>query len=166
MNIPHATPTIAYRAAKPGSLAATIEAESSEGCRVALLGVPDDTGVRLNAGRPGAVEGPIAFREAMIRGYAADCAGGPLPRVFDAGDVHRAGSLADTHERVTEATAALAGAGLLPVMIGGGHDLTFPFVRAIAQQLDEPMVGVYFDAHLDVRTEEGSGMPFHRLIEG
>ncbi len=46
----------------------------------------------------------------------------------------------------------------------GGHDLTFPFVRAVTER-HKAMSGVYFDAHLDVRAEVGSGMPFRSLIE-
>ena len=60
-------------------------------------------------------------------------------------------------------------AGLMPVGIGGGHDMTFPEVRAVVDRLVRPsgqtLDGVYFDAHLDVREDEGSGMPFRRLIE-
>ena len=34
-------------------------------CRVALVGLPDDTGVELNNGRTGASKGPAAFRAAL-----------------------------------------------------------------------------------------------------
>lgn len=144
--------------------AATIARESPEGCAVALLGLPDDLGVRLNNGRAGAAGGPSAFRAALARYGTADCAAGALPRVFDAGDIAPADTLVETHRRITAATTALLDAGLLPIAIGGGHDLTFPFVRAVAQRYPRP-TGVYFDAHLDVRETEGSGMPFRRLVE-
>ena len=73
-------------------------------------------------------------------------------------------TLEATHRRVTAATTALLDAGLFPIAIGGGHDLTFPFVRAIAAE-HSGLAGVYFDAHLDVRETRGSGMPFRRLVE-
>lgn len=148
-----------------GRFAATIRTSSPDDCAIALLGLPDDTGVRLNNGRPGAAGGPQAFRAALARYGTGEPAGGPLPLVFDAGDIMPAGSLDLTHDRVTEATAALLDHGLLPVAIGGGHDLTFPFVRAVAARYPKP-AGVYFDAHLDVRETAGSGMAFRRLIEG
>jgi formiminoglutamase len=129
-----------------------------------LLGLPDDTGVRLNHGRTGAAGGPKAFRTALARYGAADPAAGPLPLVFDAGDIMPTGSLEKTHERVTETTAALLDRGLFPIAIGGGHDLTFPFVRAVAAK-HPGLAGVYFDAHLDVRETAGSGMAFRRLVE-
>ncbi len=147
-----------------GRFAATIRRDSPEGCAIALLGLPDDTGVRLNHGRPGAAGGPTAFRAALARYGAADSAAGSLPRVFDAGDVKPGRSLAVTHARVTAATAALLDVGLFPIAVGGGHDLTFPFVRAIAANFPR-LAGLYFDAHLDVRETVGSGMAFRRLVE-
>lgn len=147
-----------------GRFAASIRTDSSDGCAIALLGLPDDTGVRMNNGRTGAAGGPKAFRAALANFGAADSAAGPLPPVFDAGDVMPTGSLDKTHERVTAATSALLERGLFPIAIGGGHDLTFPFVRAVAAKYPKP-AGVYFDAHLDVRETAGSGMPFRRLIE-
>src|ERR1700690_1634901 len=124
----------------------SIRRDSSDGCQIALLGLPDDTGVKLNQGRPGAARGPGVFREALARYGVAEFSGGAWPRVFDAGDVIvTPGSLTETHARVTEAAAALVEGGLFPIAIGGGHDLTFPFVRAIAARCPNP-VGLYFDA--------------------
>ena len=146
-------------------MCASIELESPSGCDIAILGLPDDTGVRLNGGRVGAAKGPTAFREALARYGSAAPSGHDWPRIFDAGDVEVGGSLEETHQNVMEAASALHKLGLFPVAIGGGHDLTLPFVRAASKRLGAGMVGVYFDAHLDVRDEDGSGMPFRRLIE-
>src|SRR6056297_489521 len=136
-----------------------------------LLGLADDHGVRLNGGRPGAAEGPDAFRAALAGYGAADSValeGFTIP-VVDLGNIVPGGSLAETHARVTETVAAMLEAGLMPIGIGGGHDMTFPEVRAVIDHLARPsgqaLDGVYFDAHLDVREDEGSGMPFRRLIE-
>lgn len=180
---------------------------------IALLGLPDDLGVRLNNGRPGAALGPTAFRAALARYGTANSvalpdppsttprasqpaaestpATTPTPPVIDFGDIapapgNDADALHETHRRVSEAAHAIAVAGYFPVAIGGGHDLTFPFVRGVLhahasrrpptdQRGDSPQqrphtaptnaAGVYFDAHLDVRPEVGSGMPFRALIE-
>ena len=48
-----------------GRFAGTIRHDSPDGCAIALLGLPDDTGVGLNNGRPGAKDGPAAFRAAL-----------------------------------------------------------------------------------------------------
>ena len=141
------------------------EHEHPDGCDVALLFIPDDEGIRRNHGRPGAAEGPAGVCEALMRYGVREPGGITWPRVFDAGQIMPAGEdLEETHRRVTEATGALVDAGMLPIAIGGGHDLTFPFVRALC---DRGLVdaGVYLDAHLDVRAEVGSGMPFRRLVE-
>lgn len=131
--------------------------------RVALLGIPDDAGVRMNHGTPGAAHGPAAFRAALAKYGVAEPHGWSWPSVVDAGDIIPAEDLNLTHARVTQAAAELLDRGFLPVAIGGGHDLTFPFVRAAAER-GGPMAGIYLDAHLDVRPEDGSGMPFRRLI--
>lgn len=131
---------------------------------MALLGLPDDTGVAMNHGRVGAAGGPTAFRAALGRYGAMEAAGVDWPTVVDVGNIMPGSSLGETHQRVTEAVATLLDLGLFPIGIGGGHDLTFPLVRAVTKR-HPAMVGVYLDAHLDVRAEEGSGMPFRRLIE-
>lgn len=84
--------------------------------------------------------------------------------MFDVGDVVLGQTLAETHDRVTEAVRAVVGFGLFPIAIGGGHDLTFPFVRGVHRE-QQLTAGVYIDPHLDVRETEGSGMPFRALIE-
>lgn len=141
-------------------------------CRVALIGLPDDTGVALNHGRPGARRGPGAFRAALHRYGVAMPLDEPgdsraYPRVFDAGDVVLGGDIHETHDRVSEVAEALITRGLFPIAIGGGHDLTFAFVRGVARALGGgPMAGASIDAHLDVRAEVGSGMPMRSLLEG
>ena len=183
--IPHVAPPVYPEAVRQGRFASTIVRNANElaeggallaqlkKCRVALLGIPDDTGVELNHGRPGAKHGPHALRQALARyGAAAPMDESPdrpaYPRVFDAGDVIIGQTLDETHARITEATEALLEMGLFPIAIGGGHDCTFPFVRAVARVLrgGGPLTGVYFDAHLDVRPEPGSGMSFRSLLEG
>ncbi|HWQ09648.1 MAG TPA: hypothetical protein VN436_11085 [Holophaga sp.] len=51
---------------------------------VVILGVCNEVGVLANGGRPGAMEGPIAFRKALTRLTDA-CLGGR--GLWDAGDV-------------------------------------------------------------------------------
>ncbi|MBX3389483.1 MAG: arginase family protein [Phycisphaeraceae bacterium] len=132
--------------------------------------MPDDLGVHLNNGRPGAREGPHAIRDALSRYGVASQFLCELPAVFDAGDVvpaegQDAQALARTHDRVSEATEALARRGMLVIGFGGGHDLTYALVRGVARARGSLMPGIYFDAHLDVRDTPGSGMSFRRLLD-
>jgi len=163
MKIPHTIPFKWDQFASTG-FTATIHTTRPTGPAIVLLGLPDDTGVKLNHGRIGAAAGPTAFRAALSKLGVRDPAGKSWPVVFDAGDVEPGDTLDETHGRVTAAADALVDAGWFPVAVGGGHDLTFPFVRATAKKYS-PLTGVYFDAHLDVRDTVGSGMAFRRLVE-
>lgn len=178
MKVPHTAPG-SVNGAREGRFASTLGRDSSDGCAIALLGLPFDGGIALNHGRVGAAQGPRAFREALARyGTTFDLArGGPIGvGVFDAGDVvpvemgecggDAIAALHATHDRVTEAVGSLHDAGLTPVCIGGGHDLTFAGVRGGARHGDgTAWGGINVDAHLDVREEVGSGMPYRRLID-
>ncbi len=165
---------------QPGRFSASITVAGAPGAApppdhpVALLGLPDDTGVRLNGGRPGAAEGPRAFRAALARfGAAFDLEGDRAldVRVFDAGDVQPSAgddeaALHETHARVQAAVGALHAAGCTTIAIGGGHDLALPCIAAYARHAGVAVGGINLDAHLDVRERVGSGMPFRRLITG
>ena len=168
--IPHVVPGV-WPELKPGRLASGFRT-SPQGCRVALLGLGDDLGVRLNGGRPGARGGPGAFRAALGRyGVAWD---GLRQRaldvpIYDAGDIARApgddeAALLATHARVEAAVATLHQQGLISICVGGGHDLTLPSVSAAARVHGRALGGINVDAHLDVRERVGSGMPFRWLI--
>jgi formimidoylglutamase len=170
--VPHTSPP-KWPAVAATRFASTIRTDEHEKCTVALLGLPDDLGVRLNGGRPGAREGPDAFRAALA-GYGtawdARRGAGLHGLVYDAGDVipaHGDGeaALMETHARVEAAVLQLHGAGLIVACIGGGHDLTLPAVAALAQHSGLAVGGINFDAHTDVRERIGSGMPFRKLIE-
>jgi len=157
---------VAHAASGPAFRAA-----GHEFAAIGLLGLADDEGVRLNGGRPGARHGPDAFRAALAGLGAAESVAldGLRVPVLDCGNITPGPSLQETHARVTTTVTSMLEAGLMPVGIGGGHDLTLPEVRAVIDTRIQPkgqtLDGVYFDAHLDVREDEGSGMPFRRLIE-
>jgi formimidoylglutamase len=170
--IAHTTPP-QWPPIKPGQLAATIRTDLPDGCRIALLGLPDDTGVKLNGGRPGAAQGPGAFRAALASyGTPWDARHArPLPMVFDAGDVEPAtgddeSALLELHARVEIAVRQSHELGLVPICIGGGHDLSLPSITALSKLVGTAIGGINFDAHLDVRERVGSGMAFRRLIDG
>jgi formimidoylglutamase len=172
MSVPFTEPGL-WPEIRPGRFASTLR-KSPEGCRVALLGLADDLGVKLNGGRVGARGGPTAFRAALARfgvpwdGLRQRALDVPL---YDAGDITPAAgdderALLETHERVERAVAVLREHGLVTICVGGGHDLSLPALRAVSASLARPLGGVNLDAHLDVREKVGSGMPFRRLIEG
>lgn len=193
LKIPHTRPGV-WPEVRAGRLAGAIERDVTlvepgggpprdGGGRpaVVLLGLPDDSGIALNHGRVGAAEGPSAFRTALAAygtPFDLERRAGAGVRILDAGDVVTAEggdaeALHETHRRIAEAVRAIHDVGCVPVCVGGGHDLTFPAVRALAEYVAEgsdgpavsPLGGLSVDAHLDVREAVGSGMPFRRLIE-
>jgi formiminoglutamase len=172
MRIAHTFPGT-WPGSSPNRYAARVRV-APDGCRLALLGLPDDTGVRLNFGRPGAQAGPTALRAALAGfGTSFDLAQGrelDVP-LFDAGDVEPAAgddvaALLETHARVETAARQLHELGMVVIGVGGGHDLSLPTLSACAKHVGGALGGINVDAHLDVRERIGSGMPFRRLIEG
>lgn len=170
--MPHTRPGV-WPAIREGRFANCVQVLRPSEARLALLGLPDDTGVLLNRGRPGAKQGPTAFRQALASfGTSWD---GRLDErlalpIYDAGDIEPAagedeGALFETHARVEAAVRELRRLGLMVVGIGGGHDLSLPSVAAAHDGRGAQLGGINLDAHLDVRTRVGSGMPFRRLIE-
>lgn len=108
-----------------------------------LLGVPFDGGVILGGGRAGAREGPTAVRKALKRyGTAYNLEKGVDLSdlvLVDFGDLAMAvGTGAEVHRRLQAAVEGILEIGTLPLVIGGGHDLTYPDVAALARNLSDP----------------------------
>ncbi|WP_119156497.1 formimidoylglutamase [Caldimonas tepidiphila] len=143
---------------------------------VALLGFACDAGVARNQGRPGARDGPAALR-AMLANL-------PLRRcrsIFDAGDVvceagpDGTAGLEDAQQEYAQAVEDLLAHGLLPLGLGGGHEIAFGSFQGLARHLAAalghdrpPHIGIVnLDAHFDLRAGErpSSGTPFRQIAE-
>lgn len=142
--------------------------------QVGLLGAPSDAGVVQGGGRAGAALGPGAVREQLKRyGTAYHFERGAdlsSLAIADFGDlVPDETSVAETHRRLTETVAAIVGLGAIPILLGGGHDLTFGGVRGLAAAVSGAVGGLTLDAHFDVRETIGgvitSGTPFRNILE-
>jgi formiminoglutamase len=133
----------------------------------ALLGFACDVGVARNQGRVGAAEGPLALRKALA-GLAWH-AGRPA---WDAGDVLcEEEALEDAQAELSAHVARLLGAGHLPLVVGGGHEVAFGSFLGLATHAARgataPVLGVVnLDAHLDLRAgRASSGTPFRQIAE-
>jgi agmatinase len=72
--------------------------------------------------------------------------------IHDAGDLEVAATIDETLEMITIEAEKYFKDGKIPVMLGGEHSLTFPFVNACKKKY--PDLGfVVLDAHLDLRQE-------------
>lgn len=151
------------------------ESLAASGADVAIVGAPLDDGT---SGRPGARFGPRAIRMAPTT-WGADAWSIQLEvepyarlKVVDAGD---APVVASRHARglrvIHEKVFRVAGAGAIPVVLGGDHSISYPSVAAVARRVWPRRVGVvHFDAHADTADSVGGslishGTPMRRLVE-
>jgi formiminoglutamase len=137
-----------------------------------LVGYPDDEGIRINGGRPGAAQAPDSVRRSFFKMTPSFLASTICEPVWDLGNLKVEGlSLEERHSTAQKFAKASFEAHLLWLSVGGGHDYGFAdtaaFVDFCNAQKQKPLV-LNFDAHLDVRpTTKGlsSGTPFYRLLE-
>jgi formiminoglutamase len=130
---------------------------------VAIVGCPQDEGVRRNKGRPGAAAGPAEIRRAL---YKMTTNGLEDVGVFDAGDTVPQKTLEDTHATHEQAVAQLLADGKRVIVLGGGNDISYPDCAALAKQAGD-VLAFNIDAHFDVRpdTPRNSGTPYRQLLD-
>lgn len=132
----------------------------------ALVGFACDEGVRRNGGRVGAKLGPDAFRVAFAN----------LPSHLDSSKViYDCGTVACEGDNLEEAQDTLASvitlllkSNILPIVIGGGHELSWSQYRGYADAYPNKACSIVnFDAHYDIRplqTGKGhSGSSFRQI---
>ena len=151
------------------------EAEQLESWRpdVAIVGAPFDI---ATTNRPGARFGPRAIRATAYEPgtYHLDLGLEIFDwlEVVDFGDAYCPhGQTEVSHNNIRERVHAVASRGIVPVILGGDHSITWPAATAVADVHGYGNVGiVHFDAHADTADEiEGNlashGTPMRRLIE-
>jgi arginase family enzyme len=116
---------------------------------IAIVGVQDD---RASVNNSGCSLGPDAFREQFYLLNEGDfqC------KIIDLGNIKAGAAISDTYIAVKMAVAELMKLNILPVIIGGGQDLTYPQYLAyesLEQKVDLVVVDNKFD--LDEDDEEG-----------
>jgi formimidoylglutamase len=133
--------------------------------RIAIVGCPQDLGVRRNAGRPGAASAPREIRRRLYRLSTPIAASGGA--VVDVGDVRIADSLEETHERQQRVVEGLLDLGLRVVVLGGGNDISLPDVSALAAACSGEVLAFNVDSHFDVResARSHSGTPYRELLD-
>jgi agmatinase len=140
---------------------------------VAIVGAPFDV---ATTNRPGARFGPRALRAlAYSPGtYHLDLGIEIFDwlEVVDYGDAHCPhGQTEASHANIRSRVGDVAGRGIVPVILGGDHSITWPAATAVADAHGWGKVGiVHFDAHADTAdiidgNLASHGTPMRRLIE-
>jgi agmatinase len=140
---------------------------------VAVVGAPFDIST---TNRPGARFGPRAIRALAYEPgtYHLDLGIEIFDHleVVDFGDAYCPHGLTETsHANIRERVREVASRGIVPVVLGGDHSITWPAATAVADVLGFGNVGiVHFDAHADTADQiDGNlashGTPMRRLIE-
>jgi len=140
---------------------------------VAIVGAPWDDST---TNRPGARFGPRALR-ALAYGpgtYHLDLGVEIFDHVeaVDYGDALTSHGLWEpSRQAIEDRVYDVAGRGIVPVVLGGDHSVTFPSVTAVARHHGFGKVGlIHFDAHADTADViDGNlashGTPMRRLID-
>ena len=135
---------------------------------IGIIGYVCDEGVKRNQGRIGARKGPKSVRNKL----------GKLPihfenkKITDFGDVICIDeNLEDCQKALSIAIHKLITNGVLPIAIGGGHDIAygnFSGIKEALKHVSKNKVGIInFDAHFDLRaveTQPNSGTPFNQIL--
>ena len=141
---------------------------SKKNINIGLVGYVCDEGVRRNKGRIGARKGPKSIRNKL----------GKLPihhadkKIIDFGDVICLDTyLEDCQKALSKTISKLIKHNVLPIAIGGGHDIAFANFNGIKdaiKKISKNKIGIInFDAHFDLRTVEtapSSGTPFNQIL--
>lgn len=138
--------------------------------KICIVGVPTDEGVKRNGGRVGAKEGPDAIRAELYKRTPFVIGKEKSPSevaVFDLGNITLGKTLEETHERLTTTVSAVCGLGIIPVVLGGGHDIAYPNFLGFSE--GKRTVGVInVDTHLDYRKpipKRNSGTSFRQILD-
>lgn len=141
---------------------------------IALIGIPFDLGVKFSKGRSGARNAPKRIREQISKygttfniDYLTDISN---LKIYDFGNIIILDEEKpnDTYDRIEKVIFELAKDDILPIILGGGHDITYPCIKGFLTWYGK-IGGINIDVHFDVREQEGeyisSGMAFRKLIE-
>ena len=143
--------------------------EKSDGRKIALVGIPDDSNSSFFRG---AAEAPPRIREQLF----SDAfnmwteTGVDLGEhvFFDAGDLNLDED-PDAWTAIQSAVEVVLDHGLPPICLGGDHAITYPIVKGFRNKYDKLSI-LHFDAHPDLydnfdNNPHSHASPFARIME-
>lgn len=123
--------------------------------QVAIIGVPDNRGHNA-ADYNYSLD---AFRKHLYQLFPGNWS----VSIADMGDIRPGSALTDTYFVVKELASALIKDKIIPVIVGGSHDLTFPLYRAY-DQLEQMVNVVAIDQRFDIGRAEQVEMPCYNFV--
>lgn len=158
-----------------------VESIQGNSAKYILFGIPEDIGVQANYGTGGTSTAWVSFLQSFLNVQSNDFLGGEEVAVighFDFGDIQY---LIDKNAQGTEEKVeayrhavntideeveglakAIVSAGKIPIVIGGGHNNSYPLIKGSAKGLQQaqkiplPQINcINLDAHTDFRPSEG-----------
>ena len=149
-----------------------LQQAAAAGCRYVLLGIPEDIGPRANFGLGGADKGWQAFLTKFLNLQANAFL--PAKQLLllgniDCEDLQQAAAnateatsvellrqlVSKLDQRVAAVAKAIFAAGLYPLIIGGGHNNSYPLLQALSQSSGKKANSANLDPHSDFRPLEG-----------
>ncbi|HLT42203.1 MAG TPA: formimidoylglutamase [Sphingobacteriaceae bacterium] len=141
-------PKVSYNSVQIGSSIQTYLTDFPilEGIDIALFGVQDDRNAINNLG---CSLGPDVFREHFYPLYE----GVPKPKIADLGNIKAGESVIDTYAAVKTVVQELVKQGVLPIIIGGGQDITYAQYQAY-EKLEQKVDLVVVDSRIDINEDQ------------
>lgn len=141
---------------------------SKSNAQFVLLGIAEDIGVRANLGLPGATmmwnytlkkicnvqhndflnaESILVLGEIEVTDLLEQAKGAPVEKLRDL--------TTEVDNRVAPIIETIIKLGKTPIVIGGGHNNSFPLLKGTSNALGKPVHCINIDPHADLRSLEG-----------
>lgn len=139
-----------------------------------IIGIEEDIGVRANYGRPGAKKAFQSFLNTFLNQQdneyipAETIALGGYFNFETIGSIdHLRRKVSQIDLEVFDILYQIHKEGLVPIVIGGGHNNAYPCIRSLYESKKIPIAILNFDAHTDLREKSGrhSGNPFRYALD-
>ncbi|MES2568038.1 MAG: formimidoylglutamase [Bacteroidota bacterium] len=147
---------------------------ANSSCKFVLLGIPEDVGVRANYGRGGAHTAWKPALDSFLSQQSNEFLNGKdicvLGHIF-VDDVMEKASLLDIKskndmstlrnlvaiidERVSDVISKIISCHKIPIIIGGGHNNSYPIIKGCSLALNQKINVINCDPHTDFRPLEG-----------
>lgn len=143
-------------------------------CKFVLLGIPEDIGVRANYGRGGAHTAWKPALDSFLSQQSNEFLNGKdicvLGHIYVDDVMEKSESLNPKNktdmtklrnlvsiidERVTEIISKIIACKKTPIIVGGGHNNSYPIIKGCSQTLEQKINVINCDPHTDFRPLEG-----------